>query len=117
MLFRSVQPGQEKKQAVGYLDDGTMVVVDDSRDAVGRTVDVELTRVLQTAAGRMMFARRIGVKQTPDSGQKTKPTQQTAHKTAVPRTPRVTRPNPRQNNRSRQSRRTPEDTLVDLAND
>lgn len=54
-----VQPGQDKKQAVGYLDDGTMVVVDDSREFVGQTVAVELTRVLQTAAGRMMFARRM----------------------------------------------------------
>jgi rRNA-processing protein FCF1 len=53
-----VQPGQDKKQAVGYLDDGTMVVVDDSREHIGQTVPVELTRVLQTAAGRMMFARR-----------------------------------------------------------
>ena len=54
-----VQPGQDKKQAVGYLDDGTMVVVDDSREQIGQTGPVELTRVLQTTAGRMMFARRI----------------------------------------------------------
>jgi len=54
-----VQPGQDKKQAVGYLDDGTMVVVDDSRELIGQTVDVVLTRVLQTTAGRMMFAKRL----------------------------------------------------------
>jgi rRNA-processing protein FCF1 len=59
-----IQPGQDKKQAVGYLDDGTMVVVDDSRDQIGETVAVELTRVLQTTAGRMMFAKRIFVSQT-----------------------------------------------------
>jgi len=53
-----VQPGQDKKQGVGYLDDGTMVVVEDARDQIGQSVDVELTRVLQTAAGRMMFARK-----------------------------------------------------------
>lgn len=58
-----VQPGQDKKQAVGYLDDGTMVVVEDSRSLMGQTVTVELTRTLQTAAGRMMFAKRKGSKQ------------------------------------------------------
>mgnify|MGYP006136743853 CR=1 FL=1 len=57
-----VQPGQDKKQAVGYLDDGTMVVVDDSRELIGQSVPVELTRVLQTTAGRMMFARRTAAK-------------------------------------------------------
>jgi len=59
-----VQPGQDKKQGVGYLDDGTMVVVDDSRDYIGKTVSVQLTRVLQTAAGRMMFAKRASVKKS-----------------------------------------------------
>lgn len=58
-----VQPGQDKKQGVGYLDDGTMVVVDDSRDFIGKSVNVELTRVLQTAAGRMVFAKRTQAKQ------------------------------------------------------
>lgn len=56
-----VQPGQDKKQAVGYLDDGTMVVVDDSRELIGQSVPVELTRVLQTTAGKMMFARRTSI--------------------------------------------------------
>lgn len=59
-----VQPGQDKKQAVGYLDDGTMVVVDDSRELIGQSVAVELTRVLQTTAGRMMFAKRLSASQT-----------------------------------------------------
>jgi rRNA-processing protein FCF1 len=63
-----VQPGQDKKQAVGYLDDGTMVVVDDSREQIGQTVPVELTRVLQTTAGRMMFARRVSSAQTRGEG-------------------------------------------------
>lgn len=54
-----VQAGQEKKQAVGYLDDGTMTVVDDARDLVGQTVEVTITRALQTAAGSMMFARLV----------------------------------------------------------
>ncbi len=47
-----IQPGQDKRQAVGYLDDGTMVVVDDAREDINTTVSVELVRVLQTSAGR-----------------------------------------------------------------
>lgn len=53
------QRGNESKQAVGYLDDGTMVVVDNSRHLIGNKVQLECTRTLQTVAGRMMFAKLI----------------------------------------------------------
>lgn len=49
--------GREKDQGVGYLEDGTMVVVERGRDLVGRKVDVTVQKVLQTAAGKMVFAR------------------------------------------------------------
>ena len=52
--------GSDKHQAVGHLDDGTMVVVEQSSKLVGQTVQIEIIRSLQTAAGRMMFAKRIG---------------------------------------------------------
>ena len=52
-----VAPGQNKDQGVGYLDDGTMVVVDRAKSAIGHTVEAETIRVLQTEAGRMVFAR------------------------------------------------------------
>jgi uncharacterized protein YacL len=42
---------------VGYLDDGTMVVVEDGRGSIDSTISVMVTKVLQTAAGRMIFAR------------------------------------------------------------
>lgn len=51
------QSGQESHQAVGYLDDGTMVVVDNAKSLIGKTIAVEVTRVLQTTAGKMMFAK------------------------------------------------------------
>lgn len=51
------QIGSNAKQGVGYLDDGTMVVVEDAKSMIGKKVDIEVTRSLQTAAGRMMFAR------------------------------------------------------------
>lgn len=50
--------GKEPGQAVGYLDDGTMLVVERSRDRIGRDVEVLVTSVLTTANGRMVFARR-----------------------------------------------------------
>jgi uncharacterized protein YacL len=54
---RLVKPGEEPGQAVGYLDDGTMVVVEHGRDQIGRTVGVSVTSTLQTSAGRLVFAR------------------------------------------------------------
>jgi uncharacterized protein YacL len=52
-----IQEGKEVGQGVGYLDDGTMVVVEDGRSYIDREVGVIVTKVLQTAAGRMLFAR------------------------------------------------------------
>ncbi|HEX6258723.1 MAG TPA: hypothetical protein VFZ48_04545 [Candidatus Saccharimonadales bacterium] len=54
-----VQPGQGAHQAVGYLADGTMVVVENGLQFLGKEVQVEFTRNLQTQAGRMMFARLV----------------------------------------------------------
>ncbi len=52
-----IQEGKESGQGVGYLDDGTMVVVEDGRNHLNRKINVSVTKVLQTAAGRMIFAR------------------------------------------------------------
>ena len=52
-----IQEGKESGQGVGYLDDGTMVVVEDGRDHLNTKATVVVTKVLQTAAGRMIFAR------------------------------------------------------------
>jgi len=49
--------GREEDQGVGYLDDGTMVVVEQGAKLKGRSVDVEVLRVLQTAAGKMIFGK------------------------------------------------------------
>jgi len=51
------QEGKEMGQGVGYMDDGTMVVVENGKDYIGEYMDVHITKVLQTAAGRMIFAR------------------------------------------------------------
>ena len=52
-----IQEGKEASQGVGYMDDGTMVVVENGRDWIGEYQEVSVTKVLQTAAGRMIFAR------------------------------------------------------------
>ena len=52
-----IQEGKELGQGVGYLDDGTMVVVEDGRRFIDQTIEVTVTRVLQTVAGRMIFAQ------------------------------------------------------------
>ena len=57
MHVQIVRDGKEPHQGVGYLEDGTMIVVEQGRRLVGEAVDVVVTSVLQTAAGRMIFAR------------------------------------------------------------
>ena len=52
-----IKEGKEQGQGVGYLDDGTMVVVDQAKKALGRTIEVSVTSVLQTTAGKMIFCR------------------------------------------------------------
>jgi uncharacterized protein YacL len=52
-----LKEGKEKDQGVGYLDDGTMVVVDNSRRMIGQTIDITVTSVLQTTVGKMIFGR------------------------------------------------------------
>jgi uncharacterized protein YacL len=53
--IKVIQEGKEKKQGVGYLEDGTMVVVENGSHMVGKTAKVNVSRVLQTAAGKMIF--------------------------------------------------------------
>ena len=45
------------RQGAGYLDDGTMIVVDNARDKIGKTLQVAVSSVLQTQAGKMIFAK------------------------------------------------------------
>lgn len=57
MSIRVVKEGKEGNQGVGYLEDGTMVVVDDARRYLGRQIEVSVTSVLQTPTGRMIFSK------------------------------------------------------------
>lgn len=92
-----VQPGQGRDQGVGYLDDGTMVVVDNAKKYINERIEVEAIRLLQTEAGRMLFAK-------PVKADDVLPT-----KSHSPKPQRARKPYPRK-------RKTAEDSLVELAN-
>jgi hypothetical protein len=67
-----LKEGKEYNQGVAYLDDGTMVVVDNARRMISRNIDIVVTSVLQTTAGKMIFGRYIegpGAQQAPAVGQ------------------------------------------------
>ncbi len=126
-----VQKGNDAGQAVGYLGDGTMVVVEQAASQIGKSVEVEFTRSLQTSAGRMMFAKKAngGVTKSshPASVQKPakakvigkKPNNRTNNPRPTPATKSSvtkqanssTRPNNYRHNRNKKSH---EDSLIDL---
>ena len=54
-----VKDGKEPGQGVGYLADGTMIVVEQGRGLMGRTIEVVVTSAIQTAAGKMFFAKPV----------------------------------------------------------
>ncbi|MGA2914834.1 MAG: TRAM domain-containing protein [Sedimentisphaerales bacterium] len=57
MIVRIIKAGEEATQGIGYLDDGTMVVVEEARNRIGEKIQITVTSALQTSAGRMIFGR------------------------------------------------------------
>ena len=57
MIAQVVKEGKESNQGIAYLDDGTMIVVDGGKKYIGETINVLVTSVLQTPAGRMIFGK------------------------------------------------------------
>ena len=57
MIVDVVKDGKEASQGVAFLDDGTMIVVENGKKFIGERIEVLVTSVLQTAAGRMIFAK------------------------------------------------------------
>lgn len=57
LVVQAIKDGKEQNQGVAYLDDGTMIVVEEGRNYIHQTIDVLITSVLQTSAGRMIFAK------------------------------------------------------------
>ena len=65
MMVKIIKPGEEMGQGIGYLEDGTMIVAENTRDKIGEEVSIVVTSVLQTSAGRMIFGRPEGTPATP----------------------------------------------------
>ncbi len=57
MLVTVVKEGKENNQGLAYLDDGTMIVIENGRNLIGETITVIVTTALQTAAGKMIFVK------------------------------------------------------------
>jgi uncharacterized protein YacL len=57
MEVKIIKPGEEADQGIGYLDDGTMVVVEGGRNKIGRDLVISITSSLQTSAGKMIFGK------------------------------------------------------------
>lgn len=109
--------GNDTHQAVGHLADGTMVVVEHASSQLGKTVEVEFIRSLQTAAGRMMFAR-LTQSNKPEAKKKEDRSPRLQAQPAKHRRTPEQRRQPKQSGsqQARPRRRTPEDSLVELAN-
>ncbi|HWZ65564.1 MAG TPA: TRAM domain-containing protein [Patescibacteria group bacterium] len=80
--IKITQVGQEPTQGVGYLDDGTMVVVEHAAKRIGQRIQVECSRILQTQAGKMMFA--IALNQNQNWQQKQRPNKPAQPRLQVP---------------------------------
>lgn len=59
LAIKVLHPGKDQTQGVGYLDDGTMLVVERGSGDIGKTIDVIVARVIQTASGRILFAKKV----------------------------------------------------------
>jgi uncharacterized protein YacL len=59
LYVKVTKEGKEKKQGVAYLEDGTMIVIDDAKNDIGRDLDIEVTSVLQSTSGKIIFGRKI----------------------------------------------------------
>jgi uncharacterized protein YacL len=70
MEVRIIKPGEEPQQGIGYLPDGTMIVVEDARNKIGREVLISVTSSLQTSAGKMIFGKFEGYAEKRDNNKR-----------------------------------------------
>jgi len=70
IIIDVIKEGKDENQGIGYLEDGTMVVVENGRALLGKTVKVVVTSIIQTAAGKMIFTRATGAVEQDDDGGK-----------------------------------------------
>jgi uncharacterized protein YacL len=78
MEVRIIKPGEEVEQGIGYLDDGTMVVVEGARNKIGRELVISITSSLQTSAGKMIFGKFEGFVQETGGDNRRRPYKKSA---------------------------------------
>lgn len=127
-LIELTQKGNDQHQAIGHLEDGTMVVVEHAYKQIGSVVEVEFIRSLQTAAGKMMFAKlsqppqakaqqkRKAAPATAEKGRKPLPPKQTEQRPVEQAQKPAQEPRARKTNNRQRRPKTHEDSLVELAN-
>lgn len=113
IFIEITQKGNDSTQGVGHLPDGTMVVVEGAKQSIGKIIEVEFIRSLQTSAGKMMFAKMSGSAKT-----SAKPSAKTSTKTNPKANAKTTIKKPANKTPKKKNyrRETPEDRLVELAN-
>lgn len=121
IMLELVQKGQDSHQGVGYLQDGTMVVVEHASGQIGQSVEIEFIRSLQTAAGKMMFAKKTDNTQSKPSVKKSPATNQASGRQPQPaRQPKpagtqsASRPRNTHGGNSQRRPQNHEDSLIDL---
>jgi len=127
-LIELTQKGNDQHQAIGHLEDGTMVVVEHAYKQIGSVVEVEFIRSLQTAAGKMMFAKlsqppqakaqqkRKAAPAPAEKGRKPLPPKQTEQRPVEQAQKPTQEPRARRTNNRQRRPKTHEDSLVELAN-
>ena len=73
MTVKIIKAGEEAEQGIGYLDDGTMIVIENGRNKIGRDVLISITSSLQTSAGKMIFGKVEGFKQKSENSNNNRP--------------------------------------------
>jgi len=84
MEVRIIKPGEEAEQGIGYLDDGTMVVVEGARNKIGRELLISVTSSLQTSAGKMIFGKFEGFVQETGGDSRRRPHRRSGRTNAPP---------------------------------
>ncbi|NCU37464.1 hypothetical protein EOL96_00140 [Candidatus Saccharibacteria bacterium] len=106
LMIEVVQKGQDSHQGVGYLPDGTMVVIEQSGNMIGQQVHIQVVRSLQTTAGKMMFAKKVDAVPVAKPRKLTEPQTKTEVKATGRRSHTAERPSKEQRNTSNEQRRT-----------
>jgi len=73
MEVKIIKPGEEADQGIGYMDDGTMIVVEGARNKIGRMTMISVTSSLQTSAGKMIFGKFEGFVRRPEDNKRRAP--------------------------------------------